>query len=386
MSLLEQGLFGKATGLKSLLDDNNFSGMDSDFQRPATVKNPNFNPDLKSNLPDVLNTAKSETMPLNPSYQRKTSPLKDGSAFKTNILAQMDNDDPRKQKFMQSQDGIVPTQAETDEEDGITNYGKADPKGFAKMFGVSLEQMSANWKDKGGFEALMANPAFTVGAALLKSGSQGKSISAGAIDSLVTGGAISKQYADQIKKKQGLLAPVTEEQRESMKGVVGEQGITEPGLIDKMKSLFGGGNAEAMYREALDDIYVEAERLAKKDAAGSKTKVRFDPRKYGKQAIKNLQASGKLVVRKDRIYRAGTLQAKTSKIEGRAEGGPIQSGQDYVVGEKGPEMFVSETNGTIINNDDSKVVSMLLESNPQLKNVSRSRAVKILKARFPDYF
>ena len=75
-----------------------------------------------------------------------------------------------------------------------------------------------------------------------------------------------------------------------------------------------------------------------------------------------------------------------SKAKGLAKGGPVKAGKDYIVGEEGPEMFVSETNGTIINNDDSKVVSMLLESNPQLKNVSRARAVKILKARFPDYF
>jgi hypothetical protein len=75
-----------------------------------------------------------------------------------------------------------------------------------------------------------------------------------------------------------------------------------------------------------------------------------------------------------------------SKAEPLAKGGPVEAGKDYIVGEEGPEMFVSETNGTIINNDDSKVVSMLLESNPQLKNISRARAVKILKARFPDYF
>jgi hypothetical protein len=49
-------------------------------------------------------------------------------------------------------------------------------------------------------------------------------------------------------------------------------------------------------------------------------------------------------------------------------------------------MFVPQVDGNIIDNDDTKVVNMLLESNPQLKNVSRARAVKILKARFPDYF
>ena len=67
-------------------------------------------------------------------------------------------------------------------------------------------------------------------------------------------------------------------------------------------------------------------------------------------------------------------------------GGPVNKEQSYVVGEKGAEVFVPEVDGKIINNDDAKVINMLLESNPQLKNVSRARAVKILKARFPDYF
>jgi hypothetical protein len=49
-------------------------------------------------------------------------------------------------------------------------------------------------------------------------------------------------------------------------------------------------------------------------------------------------------------------------------------------------MFVPQVDGNVIDNDDTKVVNMLLESNPQLKNVSRARAVKILKNRFPDYF
>ena len=37
-------------------------------------------------------------------------------------------------------------------------------------------------------------------------------------------------------------------------------------------------------------------------------------------------------------------------------------------------------------NDDSKIINLLLESNPQLKNVSPARAEKILRNRFPDYF
>jgi uncharacterized pyridoxamine 5'-phosphate oxidase family protein len=70
----------------------------------------------------------------------------------------------------------------------------------------------------------------------------------------------------------------------------------------------------------------------------------------------------------------------------KAKGGPVAQGKEYIVGEEGPEMFVPQIDGNVIKNDDTKVVNMLLESNPQLKNVSRARAVKILKNRFPDYF
>ena len=42
--------------------------------------------------------------------------------------------------------------------------------------------------------------------------------------------------------------------------------------------------------------------------------------------------------------------------------------------------------GKIVSTDDSKIINLLLESNPQLKNVSPARAEKILRNRFPDYF
>ena len=36
-----------------------------------------------------------------------------------------------------------------------------------------------------------------------------------------------------------------------------------------------------------------------------------------------------------------------------AQGGPVQEGQPYVVGEDGPEMFVPNQSGTIVPNDKS---------------------------------
>ena len=73
-------------------------------------------------------------------------------------------------------------------------------------------------------------------------------------------------------------------------------------------------------------------------------------------------------------------------MEGKAEGGPVQAGQPYVVGEKGPEVVIPKADANVVSNDDSQVMGMLLASNPQLQNVSKARAESILRSRFPDYF
>ena len=57
-----------------------------------------------------------------------------------------------------------------------------------------------------------------------------------------------------------------------------------------------------------------------------------------------------------------------------------------MVGEAGPEIMIPHSSGNIVANDDAQVFSMLLASNPQLQRVSKERAMKILKAKFPEYF
>ena len=52
-----------------------------------------------------------------------------------------------------------------------------DPKWWEKlagMAGVDPAKAMAHWKDKGGFEGLMANPAFTLGLAFMQAGAEGK--------------------------------------------------------------------------------------------------------------------------------------------------------------------------------------------------------------------
>jgi len=259
---------------------------------------------------------------------------------------------------------------------GITNEQSK------QFFGMDLNQIKQSWKDKGGFEGLMANPGFTLGLAIMSSSAQGRPISESLLNNVLASGEISSAYADRIKARSKVLAPVSEDQRDEVAAVLAEDNYYEPDFLDKLKT----GNQSAKYRESLDLIYDRAQNIAKSEAKGGK-EVRFG-RKHIRQAIKDLEANGKLKKRDPSFFgiRAGTLEA-TGGIDGaRAEGGPVEANKNYLVGEKGPEVFVPQVDGNIINNDDAKVVNMLLEHNPQLKNISRARAVKILKNRFPDYF
>jgi SLT domain-containing protein len=75
-----------------------------------------------------------------------------------------------------------------------------------------------------------------------------------------------------------------------------------------------------------------------------------------------------------------------STLEAKARGGPVEQGKPYVVGEEGPEIIIPRSDGNVLSNDDSQIYAMLLASNPQLQKVSRQRAEKILRNRFPEYF
>ena len=251
-----------------------------------------------------------------------------------------------------------------------------------RFFGMDLAGIQSQWKDKGGFEALMANPMFTLGLGLMKSSATGQPMSQSLLNNAVTAGAISGEYAERIKKRSEVLAPVTEEQRDEVAAVLAEDNYYKPNFLDKMKR----GNQSAKYREALDTIYDRAEKIAKKESKSGKS-VRFG-RVHIRKAIKELEASGKLKKRDPSFFGiiSGTVEA-TGKIDGAREmGGPVTQGKNYLVGEAGPEIFTPKATGKIVSNDDSNVVNMLLEANPQLKNVSLERATKILKNRFPDYF
>jgi LysM repeat protein len=62
----------------------------------------------------------------------------------------------------------------------------------------------------------------------------------------------------------------------------------------------------------------------------------------------------------DPKYRGGStvFSGTTVKIPGRANGGPVTSGSAFVVGERGPELFMPNTSGKIIPNNQTKTGSV----------------------------
>lgn len=329
----------RATGI---IPEEDFSSMDSDLMPPQVNE---------------------QGVVPNPSYKRKESPLVNPNVDPFNNF----------QKKKQIPGMTAP--------DAVTGLGLSNEQS-KRFFGMDLASIRSQWKDKGGFEGLMANPAFTLGLGLMKSSATGQPISQSLLNNAVTAGAISGEYAERIKKRSEVLAPVTEGQRDEVAAVLAEDNYYEPNILDKLKK----GNQSAKYREALDDVYDRADKLAKAEAKKSGKSVRFG-RKHIRAALKQMEAKGEIKRRDPSFFGiiGGTIES-TKGIGKRAKGGPVTENKPYIVGEEGAEMFVPQVDGNIIDNDDTKVVNMLLESNPQLKNVSRARAVKILKNRFPDYF
>ena len=278
-----------------------------------------------------------------------------------------------------------------------------DISGLEKFIGVSKDDAMKNWKDKGGFEGLMANPAFTLGLALMQSGAQGKSIGEDVMNNFIKAAGISEHYKDRIEARTQVLGPPTKEERDLADSALASIGISGPGWGTKswdFIKIWGKDNT-ADYNAGLNKIVVKAKQIINKKYKGKTHQV--TEQDYI-NAFKELQSSGELGS-VENIFGVGIKDMKDGKskkksklqqwIEGftgegsllfRAEGGPVPAGQPTVVGEKGPEIIVPKTDVNVVSNDDAQVMSMLLASNPQLQNVSKARAESILRSRFPDYF
>jgi len=263
---------------------------------------------------------------------------------------------------------------------------------LASMTGVDFDKAAATWKDKGGFEGLMSNPAFTMGLAFMAAGAEGKSIGQSSFNSILKAGGISQQYKKIIADRKQAPIQATAADIAETKDLLSKVGISEGNWFEnfgsRIKNIFGKGGSKTPgldYDRAVEEISVQYQAAVLKKqnelkAAGKSQILRIDDKL---KIMEDLIASGKIQKSESLLSKLGITDATIQK---REHGGPVKAGKPYVVGEAGPEVVIPKSDGNVLTTDDSQIFAMLLAANPQLQKVSKQRAEKILRARFPEYF
>ena len=273
--------------------------------------------------------------------------------------------------------------------------GEKDIGTLEKIMGVDFDTAKANWKDKGGMEGLMSNPAFSLGLALMQSSANGKTINQGILDNFVKSAKISEHYKDRIKARGSIIGPASDAEIGQVEAFLKSKKIGSPGAWGWVKDTLAGQTNAADYKSMLSDIAQANNKRASELEAQGKKVVKDE--NFMEQTIKIMKAEGKLKTKekgktKGLFSNFNIFQTKVQGKENesglgfRAQGGPIQQGKPYLVGEQGPEVIIPRSNGDVLTNDDSQIYAMLLASNPQLQKVSKARAEKIMRNRFPEYF
>jgi hypothetical protein len=273
--------------------------------------------------------------------------------------------------------------------------GEKDVGTLEKIMGVDFDTAKANWKDKGGMEGLMSNPAFSLGLALMQSSANGKTINQGILDNFIKSAKISEHYKDRIKARGSIIGPASEEEIGQVEAFLKSKKIGSPGAWGWIKDTLAGQNNEADYKSMLSQV-AQANN-ARASALEAKGKKVVKDETFMQETIRIMKAEGKLKTKKKGKTKGfwSNFNINQTKVQGntsndglgfRAQGGPVSAGKPYVVGEKGPEIIIPRSDGDVLTNDDSQIYAMLLASNPQLQKVSRVRAQKIMRNRFPEYF
>ena len=135
---------------------------------------------------------------------------------------------------------------------------------MSSLAGIDFSKASASWKDKGGFEGLMANPAFTLGLAFMQAGAEGKTIGKAGLDSVLKAGAISTEYKKLIESRKEAPIQATAADISETKDLLSKVGISEGNWFEnfgsKVSAIFGGGGSRTPgldYDKAVEEIAVQ---------------------------------------------------------------------------------------------------------------------------------
>ena len=359
----------------NLRDENDFSGMDSDFNTSGTG--------IKTSLRE-----RESPLMKNPIFPTNIIPPGEGKVnIGSNSIQVIPKSAMGKQNVEFAKNNQIPKQDAKPSDPivmGGTGTQYATDGNFltklSNLAGIDLDQAKKDWAAKGGFNGLMANPAFTLGLAFMQAGARGEKLGQNLLDNVLKSSAISEQYKKKLSDKSEILE-VTEGDMNQIKEVLGSFDISAPILRRLLP-----GNQSEKYEQAVEDVaFAVQKRVRKRVLAAQKAgkDIKVGTRLY-KEVIQEM-------IRKGEINKKGGLKLFGYSIidetlEAREHGGPVHTGKAYVVGEAGPEIMIPKSSGNVVANDDSQVFSMLLASNPQLQKVSKERAMKILKAKFPEYF
>ena len=278
--------------------------------------------------------------------------------------------------------------------DAITTGGQGTQQGdigflqrLSNLAGVDMDKAAAMWKDKGGFEGLMSNPAFTMGLAFMQAGANGKTLGQDALNNVVKAAGISAEFKDRIDARKQAPIQATAADIEEVKGVLSTLKISEPNMWEKLGSWFKGEDGQANFDRAAEAVAIEYQKeVARLQKANTSGKPLVIDSAFKEKIIKKLIRSGKIKHTKGWFGGRVTHGTISKKPEPMAKGGPIRANKAYLVGEQGPEVVIPKQAGKVLSNDDSQIFAMLLAANPQLQKVSKARAEKIMRSRFPEYF
>jgi len=326
---------------------------------------------------------------------------------KKGVVKSSDPLDPRNYGYngpiksrINANEGVTANQIQTKKivpSDPITQGGvgvkQADDLSFmqrlSNMAGVNFDDAAAMWKDKGGFEGLMANPAFTMGLAFMQAGAEGKTLGQGALDNVMKAAGISSHYKKIIEGRKQEPIQATAGDIDEVKSLLKTMNVDNPGWHEKLWGKLKGKNVQMKFDIAAEDIALEMQKeMARLQEANKGKKPLVFGYREKEKILKRLLREGKFQKKGGTWFTAGTLESDVggSFPEPKAQGGPVQAGKPYVVGEQGPEIIIPHSSGNVLSNDDSQIYAMLLAANPQLQKVSKIRAEKILRNRFPEYF
>ena len=359
----------------NLRDEDDFSGMDSDFNTSGAG--------IKTSLRE-----RESPLMKNPIFPTNIIPPGEGKInIGSNSIQVIPKSAMGKQNVEFAKNNQIPKQDAKPSDPivmGGTGTQYATDGNFltklSNLAGIDLDQAKKDWAAKGGFNGLMANPAFTLGLAFMQAGARGEKLGQNLLDNVLKSSAISEQYKKKLSDKSEILE-VTEGDMNQIKEVLGSFDISAPILRRLLP-----GNQSEKYEQAVEDVaFAVQKRVRKRVLAAQKAgkDIKVGTRLY-KEVIQEM-------IRKGEINKKGGLKLFGYSIidetlEAREHGGPVHTGKAYVVGEAGPEIMIPKSSGNVVANDDSQVFAMLLASNPQLQKVSKERAMKILKAKFPEYF